>query len=80
MTLRERLPRLFRTWPVPVVVAAGFTAAIALGVLLVVLLPSKPDPWADCKKQCDPRFSRLAPDTNYPMSAKGTYRLVCECY
>jgi hypothetical protein len=80
MRLVDRLRQALRKLPVPVVVAAVFASVIAVGVILVYVLPLKPDPWAECRKQCEPRFSRIVPDKNYPMSAKGNYRQICECY
>jgi hypothetical protein len=80
MRLWGRLRQTLRKLPAPVVVAAVFAGVIAVGVLLVFALPPKPDPWAECRKKCEPRFAQLVPDKNYPMSAKGNYRQICECY
>jgi hypothetical protein len=76
----DRLSQIFRKLPASVVVAAGFSGVIVLGVILVLVLPPKPDPRGECRKQCEPRLSRVVPDKNYPMSAKGNYRQVCECF
>jgi len=76
----DRLSQIFRKLPASVVVAAGFSGVILLGVILVLVLPPKPDPRGECNRQCAPRFARIVPDKNYPMSAKGSYRQICECF
>ena len=80
MTLIQRLQRFMGRQPLPVAATLGFAVFIAAGLLAGFLLPPPRDLHAGCRKQCEPRFSRVVPDKSYPMSAKGTYRQVCECY
>ena len=65
--------------PVPVTVALGFSLFVAVPLLLAPLLPPPRDAQTECTKQCAPRQGQLIADKSYPMSAKGTYRQVCEC-
>jgi hypothetical protein len=80
MELRRHLLRLLNRLPLPLAAALGFAFFIAAGILIVSLMPPARDVRAECRKQCEPRFSRVVPDKTYPMSAKGSYRQVCECY
>ncbi len=76
----EGLRRFLGRLPLPVAATLGFAVFIAAGYLVGFLLPPPRDLHAECRKQCEPRFSRVVPDKSYPMSAKGMYRQVCECY
>ena len=74
-SLRNQLAKL----PAPAAAALGFVVFIGAALLLVPFLPPARDMNAECTKQCAPRYGKVVPDKNYPMSAKGTYRQVCEC-
>jgi hypothetical protein len=51
-----------------------------LGSLLIAAIsPPARDERTDCIRQCAPRRGELIADKNYPMSAKGSYRQVCQC-
>lgn len=80
VALRGYVRRVMLRLPMPVGAALWFAFFIGAGILIVFLLPAPRDLDAECRKQCKPRFSRVVPDKSYPMSAKGTYRQVCECY
>jgi hypothetical protein len=73
--LKSKLSRL----PAPAAAALGFAAFIGTALLLVPFMPPPRDIRAECAKQCAPRYGKVVADKNYPMSAKGTYRQVCEC-
>lgn len=74
--LRGLMARL----PLPLAVGAGFGAFVGVSLLFAVFMPPPRDLHAECRKQCEPRLSRLVPDKNYPMSTKGTTKQLCECY
>lgn len=80
MTLIQSLRRFLGRLPLPVAAALGFAVFITAGYLVAFLIQPPRDLHAECRRQCEPRFSRVVPDKSYPMSAKGTYRQVCECY
>ena len=80
MTLIQSLQRLLGSLPLPVVATLGFAVFIAAGFLVGFLMPPSRDLHAECRKQCEPRFSRVVPNKSYPMGAKGIYQQVCECY
>jgi hypothetical protein len=69
----------FSRLPAPAAAALGFAAFICTALLLVPFMPPPRDIKAECAKQCAPRYGKVVADKNYPMSAKGTYRQVCEC-
>ncbi len=80
MKLRQVLHRKLVGIPAPLAVAAGFALIIAASFLIAAVLPPPRDVQAECRTQCEPRLFRLVTDKNYPMSAKGTYRQICECF
>lgn len=80
MKFLQAMRRFLGRLPPAAVAALGFAAFIGVGYLIGFLMPPPRDLHAECRKQCEPRFSRIVPDKNYPMSAKSIYRQVCECY
>ena len=56
-----------------------FGSFIGGAYLLGYFLPAPRDATQECRQQCIPRAGNLVDDKNYPMSAKGMYRKICEC-
>lgn len=75
----SRWRRLASRIPRPVAYALAIALVPASGFLLAPLFGPAPDLHAECRKQCEPRWSRVVPDKDYPMS-RGKYREVCQCY
>jgi hypothetical protein len=80
MKVRDVFRRALGRLPAPLAVVIGFAVFIAVSLMVAEFMPPLRDVVVECRKQCEPRSSRLVADKNYPMSAKGTYRQVCECY
>jgi hypothetical protein len=79
MATRNAVQKLLARVPAGWAVALVFGAFIVASLLFTRALPPPRNPVAECAKQCAPRHGRLANDMNYPMSAKGEYRQVCNC-
>jgi hypothetical protein len=79
MKIRSAISKVFRHIPVPWAVALVFGAFVGTSLLVALLVPQRRNPADECTKQCEPKIGQLVKDMNYPMSAKGQYRQVCEC-
>lgn len=82
MKARHGIRKMWARVPAPLGAALGICAFVAAGLLIARLSPPLRDPETEsrkCTKQCAPRVGQLARDMDYPMSAKGKYRLVCKC-
>jgi hypothetical protein len=77
-SVRQQLAKL----PLSAALILGFTVVMSIMVLIAKALPPPKDLNEECKKQCNPRFSRVVPDKSFPMSPKGesNHPKVCECY
>lgn len=73
--IRQRL----RKFPLSLQVAVVFALVVFAIYLLGTVVGPQPDLSDECVRRCLPRQGQLIADKEYPLSAKGQYRQLCEC-
>ena len=75
--------KLLARVPVPWLVAGAFAVPVFVMIMSGLLLPSREEKLANCKKSCHPRGAKLVPAKEYPstMLAPGRQQQAnfCEC-